>query len=124
MANQDEFKSILDMGFGAIKERADYALAEIVKNIVDPNTDARKARVLTIQMKITPDSERKNLKVDTTVKTKLEPTNPISTPLYIADDLENGLCAVEMTPQIPGQMSIDGSEQARPGVIKLIEKEA
>ena len=44
MANRENFKSILDMGFGAIKERADCALAEIVKNITDPNTDAKKSK--------------------------------------------------------------------------------
>ena len=119
MDNKEHLMCILDMGYGAIKERADFELSKIVENIIDPNTNATKTRTLTIQMKITPDTERQNLKVETVVKSKLEPTNPITTPMYIASDGNGEMCIVEMTPQLPGQISIDGGEQEQPGIIKL-----
>ena len=34
--------SILDMAMGAIKERADYEMAHIIDNILDPNTDPKR----------------------------------------------------------------------------------
>lgn len=38
----DDRTSILDMAMGAIKERADYEMARIIDNILDPNTDPKK----------------------------------------------------------------------------------
>ena len=35
-------KSIIDMAHGAFKERADYEMAKILENILDPNTKAEK----------------------------------------------------------------------------------
>ena len=37
-----ETKSILEMAQGAIAERADYEMARIISNILDPNTAATK----------------------------------------------------------------------------------
>lgn len=114
-------KSILDMAMGAFKERADYEVGKIIDNILDPNTRADKKRSLTVTIDFSPDSERQNLRVSTTVKSKLEPTNPVSTALYITGD-ENGVpTVVEMVPQIPGQIGVDGSEQSEPSVLKFIK---
>ena len=38
-------KSIIDMAHGAFKERADYEMAKILENILDPNTKAEKKRL-------------------------------------------------------------------------------
>ncbi len=114
-------KSILDMAMGAFKERADYEMAKIIDNITDPNTRADKKRSLTVTVDIIPDSERQNLRISTTVKSKLEPTNPVSTALYITGDENGVLTAVEMVPQIPGQTCVDGTEQSEPAVLKLLK---
>lgn len=57
-------KSIIDMAHGAFKERADYEMAKILENILDPNTKAEKKRTLTIQMVFVPDSERQTVQKD------------------------------------------------------------
>lgn len=59
-------KSIIDMARGAFKERADYEMAKILENILDPNTKAEKKRTLTIQMVFVPDSERQTVQVEVT----------------------------------------------------------
>ena len=46
--------SILDMMNGAIGERAAYELTRIMKNCRDLNTEAKKARTLTIKLSIVP----------------------------------------------------------------------
>lgn len=117
-----ERKSILEMAMGAFKERADYEMSKIIDNILDPNTRADKKRSLTVTIDIMPDSERQNLSISTTVKSKLEPTNPVSTALYVTNDGNGQPTVVEMVPQIPGQMDMNGGEQAAPAVLRLIKE--
>lgn len=114
-------KSILDMAMGAFKERADYEMGKIIDNILDPNTRADKKRALTVTIEFMPDTERQNLRINTTVKSKLEPTNPVSTALYITGDTNGEPIIVEMIPQIPGQVDMDGSEQAEPAVLRFVK---
>ena len=114
-------KSILDMAMGAFKERADYEMSKVIENILDPNTRADKKRSITVVVELLPDSERQNLRISTVVKSKLEPTNPISTSLFITGNENGEPTIVEMVPQIPGQIGIDGTEQSDPVVLKLLK---
>lgn len=114
-------KSILDMAMGAFKERADYEMTKVIENILDPNTRADKKRSLTVTIDILPDSERTNLRISTTVKSKLEPTNPVSTSLYITQDTQGDAQVVEMVPQVPGQLNMSSEEQAEPVVLRLVK---
>jgi hypothetical protein len=116
---EDIKTSILEMAGGAIKERADYEMSRIIDNILDCNTKASKKRTLTLTVELIPDDERQQIRVNVTAKSKLEPTNPVATSLYIAGDENGELCAVEMVPQIPGQRNIDGGEQGEPKILKL-----
>ena len=115
-----EQKSILEMAHGAIAERADYEMARILENILDPNTAATKKRVLTITLEITPDFERQNLRMSCIAKSKLEPTSPVNTALYVTHDEKGDMAVVELTPQMPGQVDFSGGEQAAPAYLKLI----
>ena len=116
-----DHKSILDMAMGAFKERVDYEMAKVVDNILDPNTKAAKKRSLVLQVDIMPDDNRQHLAISTTVKSKLEPTNAVTTSLYITGD-ENGIpVAVEMVPQVPGQLNVYGEEQESPAILKLVK---
>lgn len=116
-------KSILEMARGAIMERADYEMAAIVKNIQDVNTNPTKERVLTLTVKFKPDTERQQIAVNVIAKSRLEPTNPVTTSLYLTGDGDK-VQAVEMVPQIPGQQSIFGEEQGEPSVLRLVKAEA
>lgn len=113
-------KSIIDMARGAIKERADYEMARILENIMDPNTRADKKRSLTLQLDFLPDADRRQIGVAVTAKSKLEPTNPVATALYITGDDNGEISAVEMVPQIPGQQDVYGGEQEEPAHLRLI----
>ncbi len=113
-------KSIIDMAQGAVVERIDYEMSRMIDNIIDPNTDPKKKRTLTIKIDITPDAERQNLRTDISVSAKLQPTNPIPVPLYLTTDTNGEITAIEMTPQIPGQMDMFGGEQTQPSEIRLI----
>lgn len=115
--NQERTKSILEMARGAFIERADLEMAKIIANILDPNTETKPARKLTITLSFKTDDDRTNVAAECTVKSTLAPLKPSQTFLYISDD-DN---VVEMTPQIPGQQFLDGGEQAAPAMLKLIK---
>lgn len=114
--NPETQKSILQMARGAIMERVDYEMSRVLDNILDVNTDPTKKRKVTLTLELKPDDERTTIAVSVTAKSTLAPTNPVVTSLYVAD----GQNVVEMVPQIPGQMGIDGPEQESPPMLKLI----
>lgn len=113
-------KSILQMARGAILERGDYEMSRILENIIDPNTPATAKRKLTLTLEFKPDDNRQNVVVSVTAKPTLAPTTPVVTTLYIADRET----VVEMAPQIPGQMTVDGAEQEAPTTLKVVKFES
>ena len=117
--NEEQRTSILQMARGAIQERADYEMARILDNILDPNTEARAKRKLQLTIEFRPDDDRQVIAVSVTAKSALCPTNPVSTSLYITGDERGEATAVEMIPNIPGQTDMFGSEQEPAAVLKL-----
>ncbi len=110
-------KSILQMARGAIMERADYEMSRLLANILDPNTSATAKRKLTLTLELKPDDDRQTITVSCIAKTTLAATNPVVTSLYVADEDS----VVEMVPQIPGQLRMDGNAQEAPPVLKIIK---
>ena len=119
MKNQNENSSILELANGAILERADYELKRIIDNIRDPNTKPDKKRTLTLTIDFTPNFERDNIRLNITAKSKIEPTNPFATQMYLTENDDNELIAVEITPNLPGQRDLYGGEQEEPKFILL-----
>ena len=118
---EDSRKSITEMAMGAIQERVDYEMSRIIDNIVDVNTNPTKKRQLTLTITFEPDSDRKMIKVSAQSKSKLEPTSPVATALYIGEDANGEVSAVEMVPQIPGQQNLFGREQEEPKQLKIVK---
>lgn len=119
--NEEARTSILQMARGAIQERIDYEMAKVIDNILDPNTDATTKRKLTLTIELRPDDNRQTVFVSCGANSKLCPTNPVSTSLYITGDGMNGeVVAVEMVPNVPGQQNIFGAEQEPAPVLKLV----
>lgn len=117
-------QSILDMAHGAFKERTDYEMTKVIENILDPNTIATKERSVTVTIKLKPDDSRQNISVMVEAKSKLQPAAPMPTSLYVAGDGNGEVQAVEMVPQVPGQQSLDDSEQEESKILHLIRKNA
>ncbi len=113
-------KSILEIANGAVLERADYEMSKILDNIYDPNTDPKKKRTLTITIDFFADANRQVISTNYVVKPKLQPTSAISTTLFLSPDENGDLCAMEMAPQVPGQLDITGGEQEEPPVLRVI----
>ncbi len=116
--------SILDMGMGAFKERADYEMAKIIENIADINVPANKKRSLILQIDIVPDENRVAMKVECLVKSKLIPTAPVSTMLFASPDNEGEVAYKEAVRQAPGQIDVFGGVQEKPKVLNYTPKGA
>ena len=118
--NELEKKSILEMSMGAILERVDYEMGKVIDNILDPNTKPTWKRKITVGLELIPSADRKTITVQTTAKSTLVPTDPITTSLYITNQPGTGeMVVAEMVPQVPGQLGMDGGEQDRPKVLKF-----
>ena len=120
MSSQLDRACILDMYNGAFKERVDCEIGSVVDNCLDPNTKANAKRKITVTLEITPSADRTFFKVDSHTKVSLAPKDPVTTGLYVTTIPGTGeLVFVESAPQVPGQLGIDGEEQAEPKVLKF-----
>lgn len=111
--------SILEMARGAITERVDYEVGRVIENILDPNTKATAKRKITLTIEMIPDDERQVISVNVEAKSALCPTTPIKTALYASQNSYGEFSAVEMTPQIPGQVGFDGNEQTPAPILRI-----
>lgn len=113
-------KSILEMSAGAILERVDYEMGKVLDNILDLNTKPTAKRKVTVTLELNPSADRNSITVQTTAKSTLCPTEPITTSLYVTDMPETGeMVVAELVPQVPGQFSMDGSVQGTPKILNL-----
>lgn len=119
---EDTRSSILQMAKGAIQERVDYEVTKVIDNILDANTDAKAKRKITLTIEMKPDENRQFISLSASAKSTLAPVVPIGTTLGIAADTNGEMVIVETVPQIPGQLNLDGQEQAAPKLLKLAAK--
>lgn len=89
--------SLDNLAGGAVVERFNDAMKEVLGNILDPNTTLAK-RAITLKLEIKPDENRDFGRVDITCKTSLAPATPLATKVYIGRD-KTGPCATEYNPQ-------------------------
>ena len=112
--------SIVDLANGAIKERVDVEMGRVVRNILDINTKPTTPRKITVTLTLTPDEARQHVEVAAEAKATLAPMVPVRTSLAVGT--ENGKqMAVELTPQIPGQLDTYGGQAPARKVVRFEE---
>lgn len=102
---------------GALKERFNDAMSEVLSNIVDPNTEAKKVRKITLTLSFHPNEKRDFSNISFTVKPTLVPPVAVDTKIFIDRDLKGKVIAAEVHKILPGQMVI---EDAAPEENKVI----
>ena len=113
--------SILQLARGAIMERADYEIAKIIDNILDPNTRASAKRKLQLTIEFLPDDNRQTISVAAVAKSTLCPHEPGSNrPVCLRRQSRRGSCR-RMVPNIPGQMDMSGMEQEPAPILKIVK---
>lgn len=88
---------------GALAEKVNLALKQVLENISDPNTDYGVKRKLTIDMTLVADESRDLAEVAIVAKPKLAPSKALSTKIVIGTDGKGGILASEYKKQVPGQ---------------------
>lgn len=116
---KDARSSILQMVNGAVQERVDLEVSRVVDNILDVNTEATAKRKITLTIELKPDKERQFITMNAHAKSSLAPVSPVGTTLAITADHNGEMMIAEMTPQVPGQVSLDGDVQEAPKLLKL-----
>lgn len=121
MNHETQRASILQMAQGAFQERVDYEMQRCVDNILDVNTKATAKRKITLTIELTPDDDRRQIRVNVVAKATLAATNPVATSLCVTTDGNGEMVVAEMVPQLPGQMRMDGHEQEAPKILNLLQ---
>ena len=115
----DQKSSLLQMAKGAIQERVDYEVSRVVDNILDMNTEAKVKRKVTLTIEMVPDEDRRVVKIAASAKSTLAPVVPVGTSLVVTSDGNGEMILAEIAPQVPGQLSMAGTEQEAPKILKI-----
>lgn len=91
---------------GALAERFNTALKEVLENLQDPNTSFTAKRKLTITLDFQTNEAREISSVDIVAKTKLVPAKAITTSLMMDINCEGEVIASEYKKQIAGQVAM------------------
>ena len=79
-----------------MQEKVDRALRAVADNILDPHTDPKKKRSITMKIVFQPnEDDREDVAVHVEVTRNLAPEAGVKTQLFIAKDLESGAMTVQ-----------------------------
>ena len=92
---------------GAVQEKFEKELKRVLENIMDPNTDFKKKRKLTIDFEFITNEERDETLFDCIVKSKIIPAKPVVSRLLIGKDGEGVKVTEYQKGIIPGQVIVD-----------------
>jgi len=96
---------------GAVQEKLDRAIKEVVKNILDPNTDAKKKRKISLSLTITPSEQRDSFGLATQVKTTLVPENDVPATILVGKSKKGEIVANELKSGAVGQEYFDPDDE-------------
>lgn len=109
------------IGEGGLQEKVDNELAKVFENILDPNTDTKTARKLSITLIMKPDDSRQTVATVMEVKSTLAPQTGVATTVLVG--AQNGkVYANELKSVVPGQTYIDDEGMLRTDIGEPIEK--
>ena len=104
---------------GALTERFNQVLDEVMRNAVDPNTDPKAKRQVKIVIDVILNERRDTASFKTHVESKVAPRAPISQVVFLHVSDDGTITATEVTNQVPGQLAMDGTEQDLPNVLQF-----
>ena len=115
-----ELVKLSTLANGAVSERFEDALAEMIENIQDVNTEPTLKRAITLTLTISPDDKRDYGMVEVAVKTRLAPLKSVGTVFHMG--IQNGHAVVyENNPKQPGLFD---SEEKPPAQLREVKKYA
>lgn len=92
-----------NLGGGAAREKFDDALAEVLRNIQDPNTDAKTVREIVLRVRIHPDEQRQEAGITIACIPKLAEPKVFPSRVFFGRAVGGRLSAYEIN---AGQMDL------------------
>lgn len=96
-----------DFADGALSERFNLELQDIIENIMDPNTDATAKRSMRLDITFKPNPNRDVADVVIEAKKKLAPAVPVGTSIVMGADENGQMTGRELKSGMKGQFFID-----------------
>lgn len=93
---------------GALNERYNTEIKKILENIYDPNTDPKVKRSITLTLTLAPNQNRDAAEMECNVKVKLAPPVPVKQTVFITQNDDGSVHALENNGQLPGQVDMYG----------------
>ncbi|GAA5361355.1 hypothetical protein BOVMAS03_14600 [Streptococcus uberis] len=109
------------IGEGGLQEKVDKELEKVFDNILDPNTDTKTARKLTITLTMKPDDTRQTVATGMEVKSTLAPQTGVATTVLVGQK-DGKVYANELKSSIPGQMYFDEKGDVRTDIGQPVEE--
>lgn len=108
--------SLKEIADGALQEKFQAAMEEVLRNMQDPNTPWKNKREIVIKLKFVQNEDRDDVSCEISVEKKLAQSKPVGTKFAVGKDLSTGeVEASEYGPGIKGQMSFDDfTEEDKP----------
>lgn len=105
-----EIMTLASLCDGAVQERVNHALQKVSENVLDPNTDPKKKRSITLTLSFEPNpDDREDVSVDVSVGVKLAPETGLKTQFFLSKNLDSGMVSIteHAKGQIKGQLSFE-----------------
>ena len=93
---------------GALTERFNSEIKKVWKNVLDPNTDPKAKRKLTMTITLKPNANRDAADMEADVTVKLAPPVAIQQTVYVHQNDDGSIHAMENNGQLPGQVDMYG----------------
>lgn len=108
------------IGEGGLQEKVDKELEKVFDNILDPNTDIKTKRKLTIILTMVPDETREVISTSMEVKSSLAPQTGVATTVLVGQK-DGKVYANELKSKIPGQTYFDEEATLRTDIGQPID---
>lgn len=97
---------------GALQEKFDAAMEQVLTNMLDPNTPWKNKREIAVKVTFEQNEDRNDTTVDVSVVPKLAAAKSVGTRMAIGKNIKTGeLYAEEYGNQVRGQVSLNDYEK-------------
>lgn len=120
MTNKKIKLDLSQIGEGGLQEKVDKELEKVFDNILDPNTETKTARKLTITLTMKSDDSRQTVATAMEVKSTLAPQKSVATTVLVGQK-DGAVYVNELKSTVPGQTYFDEEAVLRSDIGEPIE---
>lgn len=102
--------NLTELANGAIQGKLDNVMKDVMDNILNPNTDAKKKRKVNITLTLSPSENRDTVTLDAQVKSVLVPENAATTTVLVGRNDSGNIEANELKSGVKGQTYFDSED--------------